>query len=59
MAVRSTLLRANLQSADIDHGFYADHCLAPVQAPASAMAASAAIAAVSARSTRGPSVTGA
>ena len=27
MAIKSTIFKANLQIADIDHGYYADHAL--------------------------------
>ena len=33
MAIKSTIFKANLQIADIDHGYYADHALTPARHP--------------------------
>ena len=33
MAIKSTIFKANLQIADIDHGYYADHALTLARHP--------------------------
>ncbi|MEO5795625.1 MAG: YaeQ family protein, partial [Rhodoferax sp.] len=33
MALKSTIFKANLQIADIDHGYYADHALTLARHP--------------------------
>jgi uncharacterized protein YaeQ len=33
MAIKSTIFKANLQLADIDHGYYADHTLTLARHP--------------------------
>jgi uncharacterized protein YaeQ len=33
MAIKSTIVKANLQIADIDHGYYADHALTLARHP--------------------------